>query len=174
MKTNKFELLEKKLNIATTLIEELDFDDYEIELPETRSDLQDIQKTELVEESCNEVFSLDTLKSDFVIIRQNILKLISTSQRVLDSCAILDPSDIKPATLASIAELQNSLGNNISLLVKVYAEVAKIEGIRNKNKAGNKVDSNINQGTVITNNTQILYSGSTSDLLSFMKENQSA
>jgi hypothetical protein len=162
---NNFDLLENKLNIANNLIEELNVDAYEISLPTTTALIT-------TEESTNEVFSLDTLKSDFVIIRQNILKLINTGQHILDTAAVLDPSDMKAAQLTAISQLQQTLGNNLKLLVDVYKEIVNIEKTRS-NIGGKNIPENqsiVNQGTV--NNNNIIFSGSTDNLLSFLKENQ--
>lgn len=167
---NKFDALEKKLNIASSLIEELDFDDYEVVLPEITNPQTQNNLPAIIEECTNEVFSLDTLRGDFVIIRQNILKLISTGQRVLDSTSIIDPSDMKAAQLTAISELQKTLGTNLQLLVSVYKEIAGIEKTRatTQSKTSDPQAGMVNNGSVTNNN--IVYSGDTSQLLDFIKE----
>lgn len=172
---NKFDALEKKLNIASSLIEELDFEDCDIILPGTLQTVPtdvNLPSTIVVEESSNEVFSLDTLKGDFVIIRQNILKLISTGQRVLDSTAVIDPSDMKAAQLTAISELQKTLGSNLQLLVSVYKEIANIEKTRSitQGKTNSPQSGMVNNGSVTNNN--IVFSGDTDQLLSFLQENK--
>lgn len=163
---NNFDLLESKLNIANNLIEELNIDDYEIALPTTTA-----ISTIVSEESTNEVFSLDTLKNDFIVIRQNVLKLISTGQRILDTSAILDPSDMKASQLTALSLLQQTLGNNLKLLVDIYKEIVNIEKTRS-NIAGKIPEGTnvVNQGNIVNNN--VIFSGSTDNLLSFLKENQ--
>jgi hypothetical protein len=165
---SKFDLLEQKLNIATELIEELELVDYEIAIP-TLTSAVSVPR----EESTTEIFSLETLKSDFVMIRQNVMKLISTGQRVLDSASLIDPSDMKASQLMALSQLQQTLGTNIQLLVSIYKEIAGIEKVRST--INNKTTENgsvVNQGTVINNN--VLFSGSTTDLLSFMHEQKNA
>jgi len=168
---NKFEELEKKLDIATTLIQTLEIDDYEISLPSVPL-TPIIQSGETIEEVSTEVFSIDTLKSDFTIIRQSILKLITTGQRILDSAAVLDPSDIKPATLTALSELQRSLGGNLQLLVSVYKEIANIEKTRaaTQHKNNDVTPGLVNQGNMTTNN--IVFSGDTNQLLEFLNTNK--
>ena len=163
---NKFEALEKKLNIANSMIEELTIEDYNIIVPETSSNVPSI----IVEETSTEIFSTEHLKEDFVVIRKNILKLIATGQRTLDSASMIDPSDMKAATLTALSQLQQTLGANLELLVKVYKEIANIELARakSKSKPTDSQPSVINQGTV--NNNNVIFSGSTGDLLAFMKE----
>lgn len=164
---SNFDALEKKLDIANTLIQELNIDDYEITLPSVNV-IPMAGSVAVIEEVSNEVFSIDTLKSDFVIIRQNILKLISTGQRVLDSVSILDPSDMKAANLTAISELQKTLGANLQLLVSVYKEIANIEKTRaaTQHKNMDQVPTMVNQGSVTTNN--IVFSGDTNQLLSLI------
>jgi hypothetical protein len=167
----KFDALEKMLNVASTKIEELSIDDYELQT----SEVQVLPYTETaltqIEESTTEVFTLDCLKADFVIIRQNVKKLIATGQRVLDTVSVIDPSDLNAPQLKAIAEVMNSVGSNTELLIKIYKEITNIE----KTRAGNKPKPNeapglVNQGSMTTNN--IVFSGDTNQLLAFLKENK--
>lgn len=167
---NKFDILEKKLNIANDLIEELDFDDYEITLPQEMTNTL-VSHPGKTEESTTEVFSLDSLKADFILIRQNIMKLINTGQRVLESASLIDPSDMKASQLMALSQLQQTLGNNLKLLVDVYKEIVNIEKTRSSVTLKQTDQPGIiNQGTVINN--QVLFSGDTNQLLDFLKENQ--
>ena len=170
----KFDLLEKKLNIASSLIDELDDLDIEIcdvELPELTS----IVTTDIVISDDNlttEVFSTGTLKTDFALIRQNVMALISTGQRIVNSASVIDVSDMTPAYLKSMSELQQTLGNNLKLLIDLYTQIANIEKTRDRNK-DKKVGSEpavINKGT-ITNNNNLVFTGSTEELLTIIKNN---
>lgn len=186
----KLEILEKKLNIANGLIDELNFDD--IEVPDSRDDeLKDILiddtpvvvpeictelSTEVLdsEETKFEVFTLENLKTDFLLIRNNIIKLVNSGQRILDTASLLDVSDMKAQQLQAIASIQQTLGNNLESLVKIYKQIVEIEKLRSKEK---KTDSNpangstlVNSGTVVNN--QIMFNGDTSQLLDFIKQNQ--
>lgn len=178
----KFELLEKKLNIANELMDELTFDDLEIEDIEdvensTGTELQLIEPTNIelmpvnLEDGAIEIFSIEHLKTDFLMIRQQVQNLILSSQRTLNTVSLLDVADLKPAHLTAIASLQKTLGDNLELMVKLYRQIADIEKMRAKNK-GNQAGGGtaVNNGTVVNNN--IIYSGNTSDLLDFLKENE--
>jgi hypothetical protein len=174
----QFEALEKKLNIASTLIDELQIEDYEVVLPSDSNMMLELSETHpvgvAVEESTLEIFTLETLKSDFAVIRQSVLKLIATGQRILESASVLDPADIKPATLTALSQMQVALGSHMQMLLSIYEQVAKIELTRSKTKApattNQPAGGLVNQGTV--NNNNIIFSGDTNQLLAFMKENQ--
>ena len=111
---------------------------------------------------------MDSLKQDFLLVRNNIIKLINTGQRILDAVSVLDVSDIKASQLQAIAQLQTALGQNIRSLVATYKEIAEIEKLRIRET---KVEAtpNINTGTVTTNN--IVFSGDSSQLLDLIKQN---
>jgi len=167
-----FDSLEKKLNIATTLIDELDIENYEIMTPEVMTQ----SLTVVGEEQSDEIFSIETLKKDFIIIRQSIMRLISTGQRVLDTVSLIDPSDLKGPQISAISTLIQTLGVNSKLMVDIYKEIVSIEKTRSQTKAGGgktpQTSGVVNQGTV--NNNNIIFSGSTDNLLSFLKENQNS
>jgi hypothetical protein len=171
---NKFDLLEKKLNIANTLLDELEIDDYCIEptIPQVYVPSDNLPST-IVEESTSEVFSMETLKNDFTIIKQTLHKLILSGQRVLDSTSVLDPSDMKGSQISAIAMLIQTIGANSKLMIDIYKEIAMIEKTRlSANPKDQGQPGMVNQGTVVNN--QILFSGDTSQLLDFIKENQKA
>lgn len=165
-KKNEFELLEKKLNIASSLIEELNIEEGEVILPE-------IVTSEVPAINCatNEVFSIDTLKSDFILIRQHVMKLITEGQRVSSSVALIDIADMKPQMIMAISTLHQTLGNNIELLGRIYKQISDIEKTRDRNQPKQTEGATVtNQGTIVNNN--IVYTGSTEDLLSIIKQNQ--
>lgn len=164
MKDFDFELLEKKLNIATELVDELDISSHEVMVMPTIDDT-------LVTLDSNEVFSIDSLKSDFILIRQNVMKLITTGQRILDTASVLDISDLKAAQLSALSTLQQTIGSNLKLMVSIYKEICEIEkmriGISGKVPEGSV--QQINSGN--TNHNTIVFAGDTSALLDIIKEN---
>lgn len=167
-----FELLEKKLNIANELMDELTFDDVKVQLPEVIMP-DNYSPIEAVkgEEPKVELFNIESLKSDFLAIRNNVMKLINTGQRILESASVIDVSDMNPNLLNALSGMQATLGTNLKLMIALYKEIAEIERIRMKeNKAnGSSIAPSVNNGTVVTNN--IVYSGSTSDLLEILANN---
>lgn len=168
----KFDLLEKKLNIASSLIEELDFEieDCITELPELTA-VEVITVDDL--SASTEVFSTGSLKADFAMIRQNVMSLITTGQRIVNTASVIDVSDMTPAYLKSMSELQQTLGNNLKLLIDLYTQIANIEKTRDRTK-DKKVGSEpavINQGT-ITNNNNLVFTGDTNELLDILKQSQ--
>ena len=164
---NKFEALEKKLGIASELIDELNIPEQDIILPE----LTTLPSTDIIEKEDFKVFELENLKSDFLLLRQNVLKLVNTGQRILDSASLIDIADMNPNMLKSLAEIQNSLGNNLNLLVNMYKSIAEIETSRNKHSKNKQLEPTaINTGSITNNN--IVFSGSSSALLDLIKQNQ--
>jgi hypothetical protein len=172
-KVADFSLLEQKLNIASSLIEELTIDDCDVFLPDATVE-STTTTIATVGEPNNEVFATDTLKTDFAMIRQNVMKLIATGQRIVESASMIDVSDMTPQYLKSMSELQQTLGNNLKLLVELYSQVANIEKTRDRSKDKKQqaeVPSLVNQGS-ITNNNNLVFTGDTSELLEIIKQNQ--
>jgi len=165
----KLNKLEEKLNIATDLISELSAVVEDIEsdtLPEL---------TEVSTESSPEdikIFTIESLKSDFILVRNNVIKLINSGQRVLDAVSLVDVSDLKASQLQAISGLQSTLGNNLKMLISIYKEIADIETSRNKksSKFDNSTPAAVNMGTNITNNN-VIFGGSSSELLDLIKQN---
>jgi hypothetical protein len=169
MKEFDFALLEKKLNIATELIDELDIESHELSMLPSIDITPSIVAS--VSADSHEIFSIDSLKSDFILIRNNVMKLITTGQRILESASVLDVGDLKPATLSALATLQQTVGSNLKLMVSIYKEICEIEKMR-LGISGKVPDGSVEQrhGSTTTNNT-IVFSGNTSALLDIIKEN---
>lgn len=164
----KLENLERKLNIATDLIKEFEVDEnLPMEISETPVPM-------VIDEINNDVFELNNLKSDFMLIRQNVLKLISTGQRFMESVSIVDPSDLKASQIQAISGMHETLGNNLKLLIDLYKQIADIETLRNKrsSKLNTEANQTISTGNTITNHNQIVFAGTSDDLLKVIKENQ--
>lgn len=164
-----FGKLEEKLNVASSLasclVQELEIETTELEIiPPTEAELMTVDGN-------NEVFSTDSLKSDFIMIRQNVMKLITTGQKILESASVLDIGDLKAAQLTALSQLQMTLGSNMKLMVDLYKEICEIEkmrmGISGKIPDGSM--KQLNSGNTVTNN--IVFSGDTSSLLDIIKEN---
>lgn len=162
MKIN-LDILEQKLNIANELIDELDLD-----MP---TELIEVVKYETVPvDNRFEVFTLESLKSDFVAIRQHIMKLILSGQRILETASLMDVSDLKAPQIMALSSLQKTLGDNSKLLIDIYRQIGEIEKLRSKERPPEPNGSIVNSGTVVNN--QILFNGDTSQLLDFIKQNQ--
>jgi hypothetical protein len=161
-KSLKLERLEKKFNVATKLIEDLD--DISIEFEENiKTDISIPSVGEIAIQE--EIFTVNQLKQDFLMIRQNIMSLITKGQRILDQVSILELSELKPSQIDAMSNLQAVIGGNLKLLISVYKEVSEIEKLRQKQLPVNET-GNINMGTVNTNN--IVFTGSPNDLLDFI------
>lgn len=163
----KLERLEKKLNVASDLIKEFEVEDV---LPETREILpQDIEEKE------EKIFELSNLRQDFMLIRQNILSLLDTGKRILNSVSVLDPSDMKASQIQAVSDVLKTVGENSKILFDLYKQMAEIESIRNGKGRGKfssePANQNISTGNTITNN-QILFSGSSDQLLQLIKDNR--
>lgn len=160
-KADRMKSLEEKFNLAETLVEELDDLIEDVgESMETASD----DNLPMVPEHAG-LMNIEGLKQDFMLARNNIIKLITTGQRILDQASVLNVSDLKASQLEALATLQSTLGANLKLLLEIYKDIAAIEKSR-----GNPTPSNVNNGSVTTNN--IVYAGSSSDLLKILNEQQ--
>ena len=170
-RTDKLEKLEKKLNVASALVEDLTavVEEFEQDLPVVRETISGEIVT--IEQEDIKVFELDNLKTDFQIIRTNILKLVKNGQRILDTASVIDVSDLSSKQLEALASLQQVIGNNLKLLVDCYKSIADIEKLRAKEqKKADAIPGAINMGQVTNNN--IIFSGGTNDLLDLIKQNQ--
>ena len=158
MTKQTLENLEKKFSLATTLV-----DDMNDLVEEFTSDLvccDDILPEKYVESEA--MFEVSNLKSDFQLVRQNIIKLVNNGQRILDKASEIDIEDMKPSTLSALAELQSTIGNNLKLLIDTYKTMADIDKTTKAPTKGQTVDA-----SGIVNNTQnnVIFSGSSSQLL---------
>lgn len=169
VKSQKLQNLEEKLGIAAREVEVIT-EKVEAMVPEI-----DPEQTSLVpyeEPPVDEnIFELSQLKADFQIVRRNLLKLINTGQNMLDQAGVLDISDLKSSQLEALATLQTTIGSNINLMTSVYKDMCIIEKARRSLSAPTQpiAPGNVNMGTV--NNTQVVFNGSTLDLLNMIKEN---
>lgn len=163
-KKNKLEALEKKFNLAETLVEELDELVAELEAPD--SDLSTEVVTGEIVAVDEKVLDISSLRQDFGLVRNNVIKLVNTGQRILDSACVLDIADLKASQLDALANLQATLGNNLKLLMDIYKDIAAIEKSRAGMPVSKPEQTNINNGNVTNNN--IVFTGSTSELLTMI------
>jgi len=165
-KSKKLQQLEAKFGLAENLIEELS------------STIEDITTTELsvIEENSvsecdkkdDEILNVTSLKQDFMLIRNNLIKLINTGQRILEGASVLDISDLKPSHLESLSNLQSVLGNNMKMLIELYQTINNIE--KTRQKALPKQEQN---PTNINNTNNNLFVGNSADLLKLLNEQSS-
>lgn len=172
-RTDKLEKLEKKLNVANNLVVQLT-EAVETEFGFTVPAVNiEAPVPEVVPEVVEDVrvFELDGLKTDFQLIRSNILKLVTNGQRILDTASVVDVADLSAKQLEALAQLQQTIGNNLKLLIDCYKSIADIEKLRQKeSKKFDPGPANVNMGSVTNNN--ILFSGDTNQLLELIKSNQ--
>ena len=154
------ENLETKFGMAKSLVDDLS------ELVEefTSNDLIVLPNEQNLPTTIDDspMINIGFLKQDFQLVRQNIIKLVNSGQRILDEACELDLSDMKPSTLSALSELQSTIGNNLKLLIDMYKTMTDIE----KNVKPTK--GNINESSSgIVNNTQnnVIFAGSSSALL---------
>jgi hypothetical protein len=163
-KSEKLQQLEKRFNLAENLIEELsttidEISTTEIELA-SETDLQTLSPDE------EKILSVTNLKQDFLLIRNNLIKLIHTGQRILDSASCIDISDMKASQLDALSNLQATLGNNMQMLISLYKDLAGIEKSRQK-PVPKAVQEN--SGTINTTNN-VVFQGNSSDLLRLLNQ----
>lgn len=170
-KKNPFAKLEENLGMATSLIEELKEENLESLLPSSTNSFMDIKAIgETLPAALpvdEEIFNTGMLKQDFLMVRQNIMSLISKGQRMLDSAGDLDATEMKASQIEAISSLSNAVSANLKLLLDSYEQITKIEKNKINKFIGDPVQ-NINTGQVTTNN--IVFSGSPNDLLKILKD----
>jgi hypothetical protein len=159
-KKNAFESLEEKLNIASSIIEDLQEEEPLVEIENMNLPME-------INSLDEEVFSLAMLKQDFMLVRQNLLGLVSKGQRLLDSCSVLDATELKASQIEAISNLSNSIANNLKIIVSTYKDIAEIEKNRGKFGPTDQIVQSVNTGTV----NNIVFSGTTSDLMEIIKNN---
>ena len=157
-KAERIKSLEQKFNLAESLVQELD----EI-IEDVPDEIEEPQLPELIETS---IMCISSLKQDFMLARNNIIKLINTGQRILDQASVLEISDLKASQLEALAVMQSTLGANLKLLLEIYKDIAAIEKSRSTLPPP---PTAINNGQVTTNN--IMFTGSSSDLLKLINDN---
>lgn len=167
MKSEKLQNLEKKFNLAENLVEELSTVIEEITTTELLPTPVPVAGEVVVEEAS--VMDMTLLKQDFVLMRNAIIKLIGTGQRILDQASVLDIADLKASQLDALSNLQTTLGTNIKSLMDCYEAITRIEKNRQKPVPKQAPSENINNGSVTNNN--IVFSGSSSDLLAIINKN---
>jgi hypothetical protein len=161
MKSTMLENLEKKFNVATKLAEDLE---------EIGNDLgiAEIRIPEIIETDCESVFTLSQLKSDAELVHRNLRSLVLKGQRIMDQVETLDIADLKASQIESLSSLQNTIANNLKLIIDIYKQIAEIEKMKKPSKINNSEQlSMVNTGTVVNN--QILFTGSPNDLLNLIK-----
>lgn len=130
----------------------------ELQLPEETAIIpyvvDDIEK--------NDVFSIDLLKQDFLLIRTNLLSLIEYGQNLLKQLTVFEASDLKASQIDAITNLQNSIASNLKILTDVYKQILEIQN--SKNKLNNE-QTEQNKPANVTNNNNMIFTGSTSELL---------
>lgn len=171
--------LAEKFKMAQDMVETVseefeDLNDLAIqEVPEPGQHLPAISGPEDLQ-----VFTIDALKQDFVMVRTNVLGVINRGNHILEQVSILDVADMKASQLMALATLQKTLGENVKLLMDIYKDIVSIE----KDKAilqgqmggvdpltgANCTPGNMNvRGDV---HQQIVVAGNTSDLMNFVKK----
>jgi hypothetical protein len=163
----KLKNLEKKFDLAESLVEELECIVADIETDTPTPAVIEATPVAVIEEP-ESILSMSSLKQDFALVRTNVIKLVHTGQRILDSTSVLDISDLKASHLEALATLQSTLGSNLKLLMDIYKDIAAIEKSRAKAipPSEQNAPAAINNGTV--NNNNIVFSGSSSELLSLI------
>jgi hypothetical protein len=164
MKSKMLENLEKKFNVASKLAEDLDEIGKEIGI----SDLEVIDQN-LPAEQIESVFTLNQLKADAELVHKNLRSLVLKGQRIMDQLDTLDIADMKASQIEAITCLQNTIANNLKMIIDIYKNIAEIEKMKGTmaSKFNQEGVSMVNTGTVVNN--QIMFSGSPNDLLNILK-----
>lgn len=172
----KFDKLRKKFNMAEEAVEEMTEDLEELEIDTLGEPGQHLpaEPVEAGQLHLQPVFTIEALKQDFLMVRQNVLSVITKGQNILDQVGILEIGDMKGSQLMALATLQKTLGENVKLLMDIYKDIVAIE----KDKAEMEQMRNSMTPSYPAMNVkgdvhqQIVVAGSTSDLLAAIKRNE--
>jgi hypothetical protein len=142
---------------------------------EEKFNLETQKTNEIVEKIDNEITSVDTeipeeqlfsfeqLKNDYLMIRQELMKLIQLGQKILSSAADLEIYDLKAGQLMALAQLQDSVSKNLELMIDIYKKLTEIKKNLEPQKEEKKEEKFNIQNAIFT--------GSTAELLKMIKEN---
>jgi hypothetical protein len=164
----KLKMLEKKFSMAQEVLEELPNVDSDLVVAEV-VDVGEAQLDVINADNqtvTDDIFSLQSLKADFVLVRQNLLKLINTGQTILTQVQFMDVGDMHPQHLSALATLQTTVGQNLKLLIELYEKIIRIENM----KKGKKIDgeeTGEGKGSLKIDKA-IVFTGSTKELLAMM------
>lgn len=168
----KLKRLEKKFKLAEEAVKEFEEEEITFTPIVEKKEIVNSETGEIMipetEEDIEKVFKLEELKKDFLIIRQTLLSTILFGQEMLNKCSKLEVTDMKSAQLDSLCNLQNTVGNNLKLMISIYKEISSIEQERSRDKLMGNGTTNpamsINQGTV----NNVYFTGTTEELLELL------
>ena len=170
--------LSKKLEKINTIfdtsnkeIEMMDtkFNNQAIEMPDTATlDLTDDQFKSLTLTEDGSVFELLELKSDFIMVKRNLKRLITHGQNLFDQTATLDVGDLKASQIEAIAALSNSINQNLMDLVGLYKIIVDIEQARR----GSPGPNHYGQNNLVQGNLQQVFVGNAAEALQHIKKKE--
>lgn len=151
-------------NIFKTSNDKIEVMENEIAVPGD-FDLMDAPSMELTNDGS--VFDLVELKTDFIMVKRNLKKLIDSGQRLFDQTIGLDLEDLKAGQIAAIAELSNSINKNLMDLVNIYKLIVDIESVK---RGSNQVPGALNSGIQTLN--QQVFVGNAADALKHINKKE--
>lgn len=122
----------------------------------------DIEDAALVKDG--NVFELDDLKKDFLMVKRNLHKMIRRGQTMMDTTQYMDLEDSTAGKIMAIAQLSTSISMNLKMLIEIYKDIVDIEKTRRPEVPG--VISGAVSGDV---NQNIIFSGDTAELMRYIK-----
>lgn len=164
MKSNKLKKLEENFNMAANLVTDLEVLVQEID--ENQLEVIDTTTGEISDPN-ESIMDLVMLRQDFVLVRNNIVKVVLAGQRILDDVSNIGFDEIKAGQIMALAQLQTALGGNIKLLMECYKDIAVIEKSRKQTVAPTTNPSRI---PIVQQNANNIFVGSGNDLLRFINE----
>lgn len=124
-------------------------------------DLTDDQFMALELSEDGSIFELLELKSDFIMVKRNLKRLITHGQDLFDQIPKLDIDDLKASQIEAIASLSNSINQNLMDLVGLYKVIVEIEQARR----GNPGPMGYGQNNHIQGNLQQVFIGNSAEAL---------
>jgi hypothetical protein len=126
-------------------------------LIEADRDPHDIEDLALVKDG--NIFELDDLKKDFLMVKRNLHKMIRRGQTMMDSMEYMDMEDATATKVMAIAQLSTSISLNLKMLIEIHKDIVDIERARRPDIPGvihGAVEGDVHQNIIFAGNADEL------------------
>ena len=123
--TKTLKRVEELLNMSDQTIQDCELsDENEIVLSTDEHALEEKENHDLAltDDSIN-VFELTELKSTFLMVKQNLRRLVNHGQMLMDQTSGLSIDDMKASEISAIADLSNVVATQLKMLVETYKDI---------------------------------------------------
>jgi len=160
--------VEELFEVAGKVLEECTIQEEENEnsveiIPSDNHKLKKVENFNTEDEALPRLFALEEVRTDFLIVKRNLLKLMNKCQTLMDGTTEMQIFNITASQIDAISQLSNSITLQIQTVLKLYKDLAEIEQLRIPPEQ-RKLKKNEEKNGVV-------YIGDTKSLLNIIKEN---